>query len=225
MFEMIFSAVLGFYMGIVSALFGGAGDAPMATTTETGAETSETASPETPATPPAPSGAKAYTQGAYYSQTAYTPKSGPNDKLFISKTQGAAPLAVTFSGIVSSTGYSIEYGDGKRSGTTNCRHLTCPATPLTTEVKGSHTYETPGIYTAKLRRHYRVGEADCAGSQCNVVATVTVTIFDPSKVCRGYKDGETYDFQEGETTTTIPGGHFQTTGHFECVKGEWQPRE
>ena len=217
----IFSAIIGFYMATVAALFGGATDAP-ATTTDAVAETPGTSAPM-PGSPKDSS----YTQGKYYAEGTYKPTGGTHDKLIATVVSGStrAPLTVEFTGEVSSTGYSIEYGDGQRSGPVNCRHLSCPPTPTSSLLKKvQHTYLAPGTYVAKLRRHYTTRESDCAGATCNIVATATIVVTNPAKVCLGYKDGNLHDFKDGETTTVIPGGYLEK-GYFLCSDGAWERRE
>ncbi len=111
MFADIIAAIIGFYMATVVALFGGA-DAPVASSTDARAHSTGTPTNTLPAG--ARPDAKTYTQGKYYAEGTYLP-SISSDKLVATAISGStrAPLTVEFSGEVSSTGYSIEFGDGQ----------------------------------------------------------------------------------------------------------------
>lgn len=224
MFADILAAIIGFYMATVAALFG-AGETPAATSTD--ALGDAVPAQEDAPRKDEPAATKTYAQGKYYAEGSYLPKGSADDRLIATVVSGStrAPLTVEFTGSVSSTGYSIEYGDGQTSGPVNCRHLSCPPTPLTSLLKKTeHTYQKPGTYTAKLRRHFRTNERDCAGAQCNIVATATIVVTDPGKICLGFKDGNLHDFHEGETTTVIPGSYLEK-GYFLCADGAWERRE
>lgn len=95
-----------------------------------------------------------------------------------SPTSGTAPLAITFSGTVTSSGYSIDFGDGTTSGDVGCSHGGCVGNGPTS-VSTTHIYTSAGTYIAKLRRHFRTNEGNCAGVDCNVVGTVTIIINAP----------------------------------------------
>lgn len=96
--------------------------------------------------------------------------------LSASPSSGNAPLAVNFSGSVNSAGYSIDFGDGTTSGDIGCAHGGCPATSVVSAVNVGHTYTAAGTYTAKLRQHFSIVAGNCAGVDCNVVGTVTITV-------------------------------------------------
>jgi PKD repeat protein len=89
---------------------------------------------------------------------------------------GKAPLTISFSGIVNSEGYSIDYGDGTKSGDIGCVHGGCPIGQGKTNVSATHTYNSGGTYTAKLRTHFASNQGNCAGIDCNVVGTATITV-------------------------------------------------
>ncbi len=91
-------------------------------------------------------------------------------------SSGSAPLSVNFSGTVWSAGYSVDFGDGTTSGDIGCGHGGCPATSVSTNVNVNHTYTSTGTYTAKLRQHFSSNAGNCAGTDCNVIATVTVSV-------------------------------------------------
>jgi len=91
-------------------------------------------------------------------------------------TTGTAPLSVHFTGRVNSAGYSVDFGDGSTSGDINCSHGGCPTTPTSSTVNVTHTYGSPGTYTAKLREHYAYNKGNCTGANCNVVGTMAVTV-------------------------------------------------
>lgn len=96
--------------------------------------------------------------------------------LSASPTSGVAPLTVSFLGIVNSAGYSIDFGDGTTSGDIGCSHGGCPFPPTLTNVNVNHIYTSAGTYVAKLRRHFTSNESNCAGVDCNVVGTATITV-------------------------------------------------
>ena len=89
-------------------------------------------------------------------------------------TNGSAPMTVFFTGYVKSTGYSIDFGDESTSGDINCVHGGCM--PGESSVNVSHTYRTEGTYTAKLKLHFANNAGNCAGVDCNVVASVTIKV-------------------------------------------------
>lgn len=101
-----------------------------------------------------------------------------NTAFAASPTKGQPPLAVIFSGTLKAAGYSIDFGDGTTSGDIGCAHGGCPETPKTTKVNTTHTYTTEGVYIAKLRQHFTATAGNCAGVDCNVVGTATVTVGD-----------------------------------------------
>ena len=100
----------------------------------------------------------------------------PLNELYANPVSGAAPLSVVFSGFVASTGYSVDFGDGSSSGDINCPHGGCMNTNGGEVVNVSHVYASSGTYTAKLRKHFSFNAGNCAGADCNVVATATVTV-------------------------------------------------
>jgi peptidoglycan hydrolase-like protein with peptidoglycan-binding domain len=89
---------------------------------------------------------------------------------------GSAPLAVSFSGSVLSAGYDVNFGDGTQPYSYGCAHGGCPIGSYSTNVAISHTYTSAGTYTAKLRTHFAQNAGNCAGSDCNVVGTATITV-------------------------------------------------
>ena len=107
-----------------------------------------------------------------------TPSPTPpsSQTLTASPASGNAPLGVTFSGIVNSAGYSVDFGDGTNIFSTGCAHSACPSGAGQTNVSVQHTYGTSGTYTAKLRRHFSSNEGNCYGADCTVVGTATVTV-------------------------------------------------
>ena len=106
--------------------------------------------------------------------------------LSASPSSGNAPLAVNFSGSVNSAGYSIDFGDGTTSGDIGCGHGGCSAASVVSAVNVGHTYTSSGTYTAKLRRHFSILEGNCAGADCNVVGTATITVSGLQTSCPVY---------------------------------------
>jgi peptidoglycan hydrolase-like protein with peptidoglycan-binding domain len=100
---------------------------------------------------------------------------GTNGNLSASPSSGDAPLLVQFSGSVRSSGYSVVFGDGTQSGDINCVDGGCTGVGPT-DVNVTHTYNSAGTYIAKLRAHGMNSAAQCAGVDCNVVGTATVTV-------------------------------------------------
>ncbi len=98
------------------------------------------------------------------------------NRFFASPSSGNAPLTVSFSGTVNSAGYSIDFGDGTSSGDVRCGHGGCPPSPSSSSVNTTHAYTSPGTYVAKLRQHFSIVAGNCAGTDCNVVGTVTITV-------------------------------------------------
>ena len=95
---------------------------------------------------------------------------GPTQGNFIASPQsGPAPLVVQFSTNADPTnGLTIDFGDGQTG------FLQCA-------VGGSclypdHTYTSAGTYTAKLKRNPGPTESNCAGTDCWVVGTATITV-------------------------------------------------
>ena len=120
----------------------------------------------------------------YDSQGCYVPapqKCVPdtNGTFSAAPTSGSAPLAVSFSGTVNSAGYSIDFGDGTSSGDVRCGHGGCPTSPSSSSVATAHTYNSAGTYVAKLRQHFSMNAGNCAGVDCNVVGTATITVGNP----------------------------------------------
>lgn len=98
------------------------------------------------------------------------------EEFSVNPQTGIAPMTVTFSGVVNSAGYSVDYGDGTSSGDQGCGHGSCPSSPQYSNVEVTHTYQSPGTYTAKLRKHFGFVESNCTGVDCNVVGTVPVYV-------------------------------------------------
>ena len=99
---------------------------------------------------------------------------GSSGSFTATPSSGKAPLNVSFGGPVSSGGFTIDFGDGK-SFSSGCAHGSCPI-DSTSYVDVVHAYSAAGTYVAKLKRHYKVNEGMCQGTDCNVVGTVTVTV-------------------------------------------------
>ena len=88
---------------------------------------------------------------------------------------GTAPLPVTFAAAVGGPGYVIDFGDGVWGGIYQGepiaeRSFSAP----------QHTYQKPGIYTAKLYSFPSPYTADCSRSNpdpsCSVVGTATIKV-------------------------------------------------
>ena len=81
-------------------------------------------------------------------------------------TTGAAPLAVMFNSQFVGAGHAIDFGDGhSMTENDNClRDQNCRPIPI--HVQDTHTYASPGTYTAKL----------LDDSQQNILGTVTITV-------------------------------------------------
>jgi peptidoglycan hydrolase-like protein with peptidoglycan-binding domain len=96
-------------------------------------------------------------------------------RLSAAPSSGTAPLKVTFSGSVNSAGYSVDFGDGASSGAIGCENGGCPVGGKSA-VNVSHTYTREGSFVAKLRANAAITAGNCAGVDCNVVGTATITV-------------------------------------------------
>jgi peptidoglycan hydrolase-like protein with peptidoglycan-binding domain len=87
--------------------------------------------------------------------------------LIANPQNGSAPVTITFvvTNISTPTGYTIDFGDGS-TGTLIVIGNTIGAT---------HTYATPGTYSARLRLPNSSGTA-CSGGACTVVSVAQITV-------------------------------------------------
>jgi hypothetical protein len=73
------------------------------------------------------------------------------ETLSASPISGMAPLKVTFTGYTNyRTGYSLQYGDGSESDVSSCGETGPCSKSLPIEINQTHTYSSPGTYTATL---------------------------------------------------------------------------
>ncbi len=91
--------------------------------------------------------------------------------LSVSPSSGNAPLTVTFTayGVGENT---IEYGDGQ----TGTLSQISSGSSYPVAHSGTHTYSSAGTYTAKVRHVPGPNEGNCAGNDCWLRGTVTVTV-------------------------------------------------
>ncbi|MEX0918123.1 MAG: hypothetical protein WDZ93_03130, partial [Candidatus Paceibacterota bacterium] len=102
--------------------------------------------------------------------------------LTVTPQNGAAPQTVQFGGQYVGEGYSIDFGDGSTSGDIGCGHGSCPGADSSVKtIDIEHTYTKEGNYVAKLRSHYSITDANCAGEDCNVVDSIQVNVGNPSQ--------------------------------------------
>lgn len=108
-----------------------------------------------------------------------TPTTTPSVSFTANPRTGAAPLTVVFTGNAGRAGYTINYGDGK-SNAVGCESGACTPSSPALAINRSHVYEEAGTYTAKLIRHLNINEAQCQGTDCGVISSVTITVSNPS---------------------------------------------